>query len=148
VDRSKTIKDDIISHDIIILSEIFKRIDKKCGIIGFEHEKSYIDFLNVKSFIGSEIGAMNLMYPDEWEGPYLKDNPTVQEKLYQVVNTKDNYYIIPSNGVELSNGKIIGQDIILNKYSDIKEMIEGDGDLISQGRPLAGIIKVAEKEIK
>src|ERR1700722_2138781 len=45
------------------LVTIFKKIDESCGIIGFDHQKNYIDFLNVKAFSGSKIGPMNLKYP-------------------------------------------------------------------------------------
>ena len=147
IDHSKTIKDDIISHDIALLGNILKHIDKKCGIIDFEHEKNYIDFLNVESFVGSEIGAMNLMYPEKWEGPYLKDNRTIQEKLYQVIKTKEGYFIAPGDGVKLSNGKIIGKDIVLNKDANIKQMIRNEDELSSDSRPLAMQIRISGKGV-
>lgn len=117
-----TITNAMIVDHVEELTDIFQRIDKECQIIGFEHEKNNIDFLNVVKFVGSEVGSMNLTYPNNWQGPYVKDNPTVQEKQYVVVVTKDGYYIAPGDGIELANGKVIGKDIIINKESDFAQL--------------------------
>jgi len=82
--RSQETTSAMIVDDIAQLAYIFQRIDKTCSIIDFDYQKNPINFLNVTSFVGSEVGPMNLAYPEKWEGPYLKDNPTIQEKEYQV----------------------------------------------------------------
>ena len=66
-----TTTDVMIAEHIEQLSAIFKRIGKECGIIDFEHQRNYIDFLNVIAFEGSEVGPMNLRYPTKWQGPYV-----------------------------------------------------------------------------
>jgi hypothetical protein len=126
-----------IADDVVLLAHIFDHINKTAKIISFEHQKNYIDFLNVKSFVGSEVGPINLAYPDKWEGPYLKDNPTIQEKYYQVVHTNQGYFIVPGPGVKLFNGKIIGTDIMLDKNANIKAMMQEGGVLNFNDRPLA-----------
>lgn len=127
--RSETIVNDVVIEHIEELADIFKKIDETAGIVGFEHEKNYIDFLTVISFVGSEVGSMNLQNPSGWDGPYLKDNPTIQEKYYVIIAGKQGYYIAPDNGVVLSNGKVIGKDIILNKDTDF-EAIAKDPELV------------------
>lgn len=141
--ESRLIIDTVIADEIPELVEIFKKIDDKCGIIGFEHDKNHVDFLNVVKFVGSEVGSMNLMYPKNWEGPYKKDNPTVQEKLYQIVQTKDGYFIVPGDGVKLSSGKTIGKDIILDKSANIPALLES-GALRKGSRPLAAQLMVSK----
>jgi len=115
---------DVLTSDINELEEIFKKINKTAKIISFDHQKNWIDFLHIKKdgFIGSEVGSMNLAYPDRWEGPYLKDNPTYRGKEYQIVRTKKGYFIVPGDGVTLPNGKVIGKDIILDENADIKAL--------------------------
>lgn len=139
--QSHTIINDLIVDHIEELTRIFKEIDTDCHIIGFNHEKNYIDFLNVKSFEGSEIGSMNLAYPDQWKGPYIQDNPTIQEKLYVVIVTKHGYYIAPGDGVELSDGKVIGKDIILNAETDFNSLTKGNGLLANNNQPLVCMFK-------
>ena len=129
--------DVLIADNVIKLAKIFNQIHNTCKIIDFEHQKNFIDFLNVKSFAGSEVGPMNLTYPKKWQGPYLLDNPTVQEKYYQVVRTKQGHFIVPGPGVKLFNGKVIGTDIILDENSDIKTMVQDEQFLNFRGRPLA-----------
>ena len=73
---------DIIDRDVKELKSILERIDKECKILSFDYQKNRINFLNVKSFSGSEVGSINLAFPKKWEGPYLLDNPTYQEKEY------------------------------------------------------------------
>src|SRR3972149_6152876 len=73
--RSKKYSTELIRQDIKQLVEIFKKIDEKCKIIDFDKQKNDIDFLNNVAFVGSEVGSMNLSYPDKWEGPYINDNP-------------------------------------------------------------------------
>lgn len=110
---------EIIAADVQQLATIFKSIDEQCTILGFDRQQNYINFLNVGSFEGSQIGPMNLKYPRNWQGPYLADNPTIQTKEYMVVQTKTGYYIAPGNGVKLPNGKVVGTDIIFGKDADM-----------------------------
>lgn len=119
-------QDAVIDEHIRTLQGVFKRIDDDCHIIGFEHKKNYIDFLNVVTFVGSGVGSMNVTHPEKWRGPYLRENPTMQEQLYKIVRTKKGYYIVPGDGVELSNGKVIGKDIIFDEHSDIEAMLQDE----------------------
>ncbi|MEX0940049.1 MAG: hypothetical protein WDZ41_01685 [Candidatus Babeliales bacterium] len=127
----------LIADHVTELAEIFNQIHETCGILSFEHQRDYIDFLNVIAFEGSEVGPMNLKYPEKWRGPYLKDNPTMQEKYYQIAQTNQGYFVVPGPGVVLNNGKVIGKDIKFDKDADIKNMIQPGGVLDFQGRPLA-----------
>jgi len=135
--------DYLIASDIKTLEEIFERINETAGIVGFEHQKNYIDFLNVVSFVGSEVGPMNLKYPDKWEGPYLADNPTMQEKYYQVVKTRQGYFIVPGDGVELSNGKVIGKDIVFEPDTDIFAMMRDPEYLLYENEVLAAHLPIS-----
>lgn len=144
-----------IADDIERLATIFSKIDSTCGIISFDYQKNPINFLNVAHFVSSEVGSMNLKYPDKWQGPYLNDNPTMQGIEYQVVRTQKGYFITPgerierhngilkSKGVTLPNGKEIGKDIILEDTSDIAAMIKDPDALSYKGRPLAAAIKAS-----
>lgn len=140
-----TARDELIVEHIKSLANIFNAIEQIIGIIGFEHDKNYIDFLNVKSFVGSEVGSMNLRNPEKWQGPYLNDNPTFQEKLYMVVKTDKGYFIVPGDGVELSNGKIIGKDIIISSNTDIEALMRDQKGLSYKGNPLAAKITIANQ---
>jgi hypothetical protein len=133
--QSQRMNDMIIADDVAHLAEILNTIHRECTIIDFEHQKNHIDFLNVISFEGSEVGPMNLAHPERWRGAYLKDNPTIQEKYYQVVRTKKGYFVVPGEGVQLSNGLIIGKDILFDEEADIQVMTE---DILQfKKRPLA-----------
>jgi len=132
----------IIAKEVRELVEIFKRIDKTCKIIDFDYQKNPINFLNVKTFTGSEVGPMNLAYPENWQGPYLIDNLVIQGKEYQIVSTKKGYFITPGQGVKLSNGKVVGKDIILNKDANIPKMMVDDKLLNFKGKALAAPLPV------
>lgn len=134
----------LIADHIQQLTTIFKKIDAECKIIDFEHEKNYIDFLTVKSFVGSEVGAMNLTYPQFWKGPYLNDNPTIQEQQYVIITTPHGYYVAPGDGVKLANGKVIGTDIILNSSTNFEQLLQDPNGLLHKNRPLAAKIKGPE----
>ena len=109
----------LIKEDIHNLATILNKINTTAGIISFEHEKNYIDFLNVVKFVGSEVGSMNLKYPEKWEGPYLQDNPTMQEKYYQVVKSGKDYYVVPGLGVRLSSGQMVDLVITIEELLDL-----------------------------
>lgn len=149
----KTAQDVMIAEDIQKLGDIFARIHNECKIIDFEHQKNYIDFLTVESFVGSEVGLMNLTYPEKWQGPYINDNPTMQEKYYMIVVTDKGHYIVPGDGgphcaesgnfgVKLANGKIIGRDIEFTSKSDIEAMMRDPQQLLSDAGALAVRIAV------
>lgn len=143
----RTISDEMISREVVQLVDIFKRIDKKCRIISFDYQKNHINFLNVKSFVGSEVGPMNLVYPENWEGPYLEDNPIIQGKEYQIVNTKKGYFITPGDGVVLNNRKVVGKDIILDENADIPAMMLDENALNFKGKALAAPLPVGVSAI-
>ena len=127
--RTKAIRDEIIAQDVVRLTKILQKIDSECGISGFDYQKNNLDFLNVSKFEGSEIGPMNLKYPSSWAGPYVKDNPTIQNKAYQVVKTIDGYFVVPGEGVKLSDGKVIGKDIVFDRDAKISQMMNEGGSL-------------------
>ena len=135
--RSNILTGTMIADDVKKLAKIFNTIHKQCRILSFDVQQNPINFLNVEKFSGSEVGSMNLAYPNEWKGPYLPDNPTVQGVEYMVVDTERGYFITPGEGVELPNDKVIGKDIILNKEADITAMMHNRAQLYYNGRPLA-----------
>lgn len=132
---------DVISGDIQTLQKIFETINREAVIIDFEDDRTPVNFLTVEKFVGSSVGGMNLRNPHNWHGPYLADNPTIQEKHYVILKTAHGHYIVPDAGVELSSGKIIGQDIMLDHSSNI-DMLIADGTLSNNSAPLAAKISV------
>jgi hypothetical protein len=141
--RSKAIVDDVVVEDVQHLQQIFKKINDRCGIINFDYQKNLIDFLTVKSFVSSEIGTMNLAYANNWEGPYVQDNPEIEGKYYQIIKTIKGYFITPGDGVKLANGKVIGSDIVLDYNTDIEKLMMDPTALQSYNKkPLAAKIDV------
>lgn len=135
--RSRWYSTNVITQDLKTLQDIFKRIDESCTIMSFDAPITPINYLNVRSFEGSEIGAMNIVYPAQWQGPYLEENLTVQGLEYQIVRTKKGHFITPGNGVVLPTGKELGKDIVLNENSDIAQMAQQEGVLMYKGTSLA-----------
>lgn len=127
----------LIANDVKKLQEIFNRIHATCHIVGFDNQKNSINFLNVGSFVSSEVGSMNLAYPDKWEGPYVADNFELQGKEYMIVQTNAGYFITPGEGVKLPNGKTIGTDIKLDLDTDIMALMHDKEGLYYKGLPLA-----------
>jgi hypothetical protein len=138
--RSRWYTTGVITQDLKTLQDIFKRIDESCTIMSFDAPITPINYLNVGSFEGSEIGAMNIVYPSRWEGPYVKDNPTIQGFEYQIVHTNKGYFITPGNGVTLPNGKEIGKDIVFDEKSDIAQMLTENGGLLYKGTAFAVVL--------
>lgn len=140
--QSRDYSSDLITRDLATLQTIFKKIDKECRILSFDSKKNPINFLNVGSFEGSEVGSMNLAYPKQWKGPYVEKNPHVQGIEYQIVQTKKGLFITPGDGVYLPNRKTIGKDFVLNENSDIQSMMKDENSLMHKGQPLAVELKV------
>jgi hypothetical protein len=140
--RAKDDAGTMMATEVIKLRDIFHRIHKTCEIIDFDAQKNPINFLNVEKFNGSEVGPMNLVYPEKWQGPYVKDNPTMYHIAYQVVSTKRGYYVTPGDGVKLPNNKIVGKDIILDQKANIDEMMLNDQELMYKNKPLAAYLEL------
>lgn len=132
----------LLAQDIQHLADVFKDINETAGIAGFDFQKNEINFLNIKKdgFVGSEVGSMNLIDPKKWQGPYIRPISDLQEHNYMIVRTKQGYFITPHDGVRLPNGKVIGTDIVLDENANIEQMMQPDGPLSYQGRPLAANI--------
>lgn len=146
--HTRQVADYAIVQDMQRLGQIFDQINVDCGVVGFEHERSYVDFLNVEKFAGSEVGAMNLLYPDKWQGPYVHDNPTVHEQQYVVVGHNTGYYLVPGDGVKLSTGKVVGVDIILDAHADLPAMLAQGGDLHTSIGVLGRKLSVGRSTLK
>ncbi len=144
--QARVANDELIADHVVQLQEIFKRINQTCQITGFRHEKDHIDFLNVISFAGTVIGPMNVLKPNNWQGPYVEESLTMNGKDYQLVSTKEGYYIVPGDGVKLSNGKIIGKTLIISPSSNIERMMRDPDALLSSNRALAGRIETYQTE--
>lgn len=140
----------LMVEEIAALDDIFKRIEASCSIIDFDSQKNPINFLTIKKdgFVGSELGSMNVVYPDKWEGPYLHNNPTMFAKEYQVVRTHAGYFITPGDGVKLPNGKVIGKDLILDENADIFSMMQDEKALRFKDRPLAAPIIMKHSRLR
>ncbi len=145
--KTKQFSGEAMVNDIYHLANIFERINKECTILSFDYQKNNINFLNVGSFTGSEVGPMNLAYPEKWNGPYMEDNPTMQGKEYQIVRTDAGYFIVPGDGVQLPNGKVMGKDIILTQETNVAALAQ-DPDYVSfNSKPLALKLDISSKEI-
>lgn len=139
--------DVMIHQDIIKLQKIFNQIHKDCFIASFAHIKNPIDFLTVISFVGSQVGPMNLAFAKNWKGAYLKVNPKIQQQLYAVLKNKQGYFIVPGDGVKLNNGKVIGKDIVLDYDADMGSLI-GDSDaLLAKSGVLAAPIQIGSQSM-
>jgi len=126
----------IVVADLAIMANIFKEIETTCNIVGVKGNKDSIDFLNVTSFAGKNVGPLTLAYPEKWQGPYVKDNLKIQGKFYQIVKTLKGYFILPGDGVELPNGKIMGKDLIVTESSDIPALLKDEKALLYKGKSL------------
>lgn len=146
--RPKVYVAQLITHDLATLQDIFKKIDARCKILGFDYQKNPINFLNVGTFKSSEVGPMNLTYPTQWQGPYLAENLRIQGKEYQVVKTNKGLFITPGDGVELPNGKVIGKEIMLDEKADIHALMQDDNALRYDGKALAAPLAVGLSEFR
>jgi hypothetical protein len=134
--------DEVIADDVTRLAHILRQIDETCKIINFKEEKTVIDFLNVVEFAGSDVGSMFLAHPERWQGPYLKENPSVQGIFYNILNSRQGYFVVPGDGVKLGNGMVIGKTLKLDKDSDIRTLMKDPKALFDKdsGKQLAAEI--------
>lgn len=139
-----------IVQDITKLKAVIEQINHDATIIGFDHQQNWINFLQIKKggFVGSEVGSINLAHPDKWNGPYMDDNPTIQNKEYMVVRTKQGYFITPGQGVTLPNGKTIGKDIILDEDADIAGMMFDKNALRYDDKQLAASLAIGSEVVR
>lgn len=137
---------DTIVDQLSKLVTVFEKIDSNCKILGFDLDKTPINFLTVSRFAGSEVGSMNLAYPDKWEGPYVERNPTIDGKYYYVLTSKNGYFIVPGDGVKLSDGKVLGKDIIITPRTDIEDLIKRTPSLTYKGHSLIVPLTLKQRE--
>lgn len=133
---------DMIVRDVQIIARALERIHKDCTIVSIDYKSNIIDFLNVATFSGSEVGPLNLLNPDRWRGPYLQDNPTIAGKEYLLVNTRSGYYVVPGVGVRLPNGNIMGSDIVIDATTDVNTFMRTSDALTFRNQPLIARVDI------
>ncbi len=126
----------VIKSDLDQIEKNLNAIDKSCNILSIT-PRAFIDFLNVEKFAGSMVGCLNLAYPDKWKGPYVQRNPTLQGIFYELVKTRDGFYIVPGSGVKLPNGLIVGKHFEVDRSAPIQQMVRPGGQLNYKGDSLA-----------
>jgi hypothetical protein len=143
---TKHYEGEIMQNDITRLADALMQIERDCKIISLESQKNSINFLNVKSFAGSQVGPINLKHPDRWRGPYLDVNPSMQSIEYLLVRTQKGYFVTPGEGVKLPNGKIMGKDIKLDENADIEAMMKDEKLLGYKGKALAAPLTIKKRD--
>lgn len=123
----------LIQSDIKNIHRILLEIDKTCAISLVKKNRITLDFLTVVKFIGSEIGGLNLMYPEHWKGPYIKDCPELQLKAYELVRARDGFFIIPGVDTKLPNGFIVGKDFDISEQTLVLPLLKEGGPLFYKG---------------
>ncbi len=139
--RARRVEEASVVSTVQKLAALFTKINKDAHILGFELEKTPINFLTVRSFVGSTVGSMSLEFPAKWAGPYSQETPKIQDHYYYVLKNDHGYYIVPGDGVELEKGKTIGKDIVLGSHTPIEELLRSEPALLYEGQPL--IVKLA-----
>ena len=127
----------LIKNDLGTINTALKEIDTQCNVIGIKDNGINLDFFTVKKFIGSEVGGLNLAYPNKWSGPYLNNNPTLQQKFYELVKGQDGIFIIPGRGVKLPNELTVGKEFQITNETSVQPMLLPGGNLFFRGTPLA-----------
>ncbi len=133
----------LIQADLCRLEEILHKIDNTSEILALQNDHEPIDFLTVKSFVGSMVGGINLAHPQKWAGPYLEQNPSIQGKFYELVRAKDGYFVVPGQGVMLPHGAVMGKDVVITRNTMLGNVMKPEGYLSYRGIKLA--VKVSFK---
>ena len=126
----------VIEQDITRIAHALADIDKNCNILSLNGERTAVNFLTVKSFVGTSVGGLNLAYPHKWQGPYLQVNPMCQQHFYELVQTKEGLFLVPGVGVKLPNGHIMGDDVKITAGISVKKLLEKNGVLNNDGNRL------------
>lgn len=132
----------MIVRDVQAVARAIERIHQDCTILSIDYKKNIIDFLNVTTFSGSEVGPLNLLHPDRWRGPYMQDNPTIEGREYILIKTKSGYYVIPADGVRLPNGSVMGKDVVVDTSTDMRAFMRDHDELIFKDKPLVARIDI------
>ena len=127
----------MLSHDLRTIEMALHQIDASCDILSLDRDRIHVDFLTVASFHSSEVGGINLGRPENWEGPYVPDNPALQGKVYEVVTVDQGVFLTPGDGVELPNGLVMGRDVVITPETNISELLNEGGSLNYHGEQLA-----------
>lgn len=146
VEAKRTASRTIREH-VAEIAQALSAIDAECGIIEIAHDRNYIDFLSVGQFSGARVGPLKLKNPEKWRGPYLQTTPLIQEKMYELIRMKDGFAVVPGNGVQLANGKIIGKDIVFDRSGDIDTFLTAETGLEFEGKPLIAKFIPAHAEV-
>ncbi|MFH1831805.1 MAG: hypothetical protein ABH827_03290 [bacterium] len=127
----------LIKNDLKRVNAILHKIDTECSILSITGGRAQINFLTVKSFAGSVVGGVNLAYPKKWTGAYTEQDPTLQQRYYELVKAKDGYFIIPGSGVRLPNGLVMEKDINITPQTTVADLIKPGGKLFYKGTEFA-----------
>lgn len=119
----------VIREDLAMIESILSQIDKECNILDIRRHSAMIDFLTVEKFTGSVVGPLNLARPQNWKGPFLSQNPAIQQKFYEIIQAKDGYFVVPGEGAELPNGLVMGQDVVIDGDTLVEPMLQVGGPL-------------------
>ncbi len=127
---------EVIQKDLTSIEKVLNKIDKKCNILSIRSERAFVDFLTVEKFTGSVVGCLNLAYAGRWKGPYLERNPTLQGRFYEIVLSKEGYFVVPGYGAKLPDGSVMGKDVVITSKTSVLPMLKAGGKLTYKKKKL------------
>lgn len=136
----------VIAQDVQKMAIAFAKINEDSRLLGFDLDKTPVNFLNVKAFSGPTIGSMSLEHPERWKGPYLEKTPMVSDTYYYILKTPQGYYLVPGDGIQLEGGKVLGRDIIITPHTAIEDLVKNEPALTYNGQPLIVKLKVEPRQ--
>lgn len=140
-----------ISRNTMRIARAIEQINRDCEITSIDARRSpEITFLTKISLPGSsgKIGPLTVKNPENWNGPYLKEDPVLNGKIYyKIADMKEGFFIVPGNGALLPNGLEVGRDFLLKSNLSITDEISRYGNLNFLGEPLASpvFVKIGER---
>jgi hypothetical protein len=125
-----------INTHVCQVASCFEKLDQNCGLLGLVGERVPAEILASSSRVDraslTSGSVFKLINPEKWQGPYLVDSE-MEENVYEVVQAADGLFVVPSSGVELPQGFVMGYDICITKQTRVKPLLERGGVLNYQG---------------
>lgn len=126
----------VVRADLSHIAAALTAFERDCGLTAVLPGMHSLHFLTSASRPTDELAGFCVQHANNWRGPYINKVPVVQGYPYSLLKVAQGIFIVPSQGVHLPKGQVVGKDFFWIDSLDIAALSAPGGILAHHGEPI------------
>ena len=126
----------VVRADLSHIATALSAFERDCGLNAVLPGMHSLHFLTSATRPTDDFAGFSLQCASNWKGPYINKIPVVQGYPYSLLKVAQGIFIVPSQGVNLPKGQVVGKDFFWTDGLDVAGLSAPGGLLAHHGEPI------------